>query len=59
MENLTISKQEDGGYIVRHEKYPESGGAYFGGLDGAIKFICAYYEYPMDFLIEDLLDTPQ
>lgn len=56
MENLTIVKQPDGGYIVRYEKYPDSGGIYSGGLDGAIKFICNWYKYPIEYLIEDLND---
>lgn len=53
MKDLKIEKQSDGGYIVRYADL-NTGGVYSGGLDGAIKFICSYYEYPVEYLIEDL-----
>lgn len=48
---VTIEKQSDGGYVLTH---PSGNSAYCGGIDGIVKLLCAVYEYPANYLIEDL-----
>jgi len=54
MKAVKIEQQQDGGYILTDLQSGNS--VYTGGLDGMIKLTAAVFEYPLDYLIEDLTD---